>query len=73
MAKCPYCGSRETKSLNLGQRVIAGAASGITAVLLSPFLRGDTKYPAKEVHESICKVKKYICVNCGRKFEESVF
>ena len=73
--KCPYCGSKDIKGLNLGKRIIAGAASGITATLLSPFMRGDAKYPAKNVHESICKTKKYICLNdnCRRKFEIDVF
>ena len=73
--KCPYCGSPDVKCLNVGKRILAGCASGITATLLSPFMRGDAKYPAKNVHESICKTKKYICLNdsCRRKFEIDVF
>lgn len=53
--KCPYCGSPDVKCLNVGKRILAGCASGITATLLSPFMRGDAKYPAKNVHESIAK------------------
>ena len=73
--KCPYCGSTNVKCLNVGERVLAGVASGTTAVLLSIFMRGDSKYPEKNVHESICKTKKYICLNdvCRRKFEIDVF
>lgn len=73
--KCPYCGSPDVKCLNLGKRILAGAASGTTSILLSPFMRGDSKYPAKKVHESICDKKKYICLNdsCRRKFEVDVF
>lgn len=71
--KCPYCGSPEVKCLNWGKRITAGVASGATAAVMSIFMRGDAKYPAKKVHESICDKRKYICTNCCRKFEESVF
>ena len=71
--KCPYCGSKDVKSLNLGKRILASVASSTTYLLLSPFMRGDAKYPTKNVHKSICDKKKYICVDCGKKFEEDVF
>ena len=73
--KCPYCGSPDVQCLNTGKRILAGIASGTTYALLSPFMRGDAKYPAKNVHESICKTKKYICLNdrCRKKFEIHVF
>lgn len=73
MAKCPYCGSGDVKGLNVGRRILAGIASGATATVLFPFLRNGSKNPAMDVHKSICNSKKYICVNCGRKFEENIF
>lgn len=73
--RCPYCGSQDVKSLNMGKRILAGVASGTTAAVLSIFMRNDSKYPAKSVHECICKTKKYICLNdnCRKKFEIDVF
>ena len=71
MAKCPYCGSRNTSWTNplevVGANAI-GVAAGTLMSMISPSSSSMAHYRASR---NLVENKEYHCNNCGRDFKKS--
>ena len=68
--KCPYCGSTNVQTTNLGKRIVAGAASVAAGLAAGLFDKSKAAPTAMMVRRNICPKSEYICLNddCKRKF-----
>lgn len=68
MAKCPYCGSKDTSCTNLfeviGSNILGGIAGGV-AGLFNPSMSTPVHM---KTSRNITEYKIYICNNCKKNF-----
>lgn len=71
MARCPYCGSTNARSINNVQQVLAEIA-GASGALLGGLLRLPGKVTYRNVRDALCGQIVYKCQNsqCKRIFSE---
>ncbi len=71
MAKCPYCGSKNTTCLNTGKRVLGALAGAGAAIASRVFTRTGNGGIGKTVRHEVCPELRYYCQDCKKEFTES--
>jgi DNA-directed RNA polymerase subunit RPC12/RpoP len=69
--KCTKCGSKKTRTINLGQRLSGWGAAAITYVTVAPFAdKGTAQGGARAACRNTCPTVEYRCLDCGHKFSK---
>ena len=68
MAKCTYCGSKNTVCTNKIERTLAVLGGVATAIGYSLFCPSGAGGVGAKMMKEICPHNRYICVDCKKEF-----